>query len=71
MEATEWNCSGTLLTPDLAEAKECPELLWCMDEGTDDRATGNGRFGSSAQDKNSSWAVKPAGTRLEEDDFDT
>ena len=72
VDATEWNWSGILLTPDLAEANECPEPLWRMDERTEDGAPGSSCWtGSSAHDKKSSCVVYPPGTRLEDEDFDT
>ena len=64
VEAIEWNWSGILLTPDLADTKEWPDPLCRMEEGFS--------IGSSAHDRNSSWAIdEPPGTRLEDEDFDT
>ena len=63
VEAIEWNWSGILLTPDLADTKEWPDPLCRMEEGFS--------IGSSAHDRNSSWATdEPPGTRLEDEDFD-
>ena len=64
VEAIEWNWSGILLTPDLADTKEWPDPLCRMEEGFS--------IGSSAHDRNSSWATDdPPGTRLDDEDFDT
>merc|ERR1719361_1863564 len=61
VEAIEWNWSGILLTPDLADTKEWPDPLCRMEEGFS--------IGSSAHDRNSSWATDdPPGTRLEDED---
>merc|ERR1719361_278335 len=46
VEAIEWNWSGILLTPDLADTKEWPDPLCRMEEGFS--------IGSSAHDRNSS-----------------
>ena len=69
VDATEWNWSGIPL--DLAEANEWPEPLWRIEERTEDGAAPGWGTGSSAHDKNSSCAIDPPGTRLEDDDFDT
>ena len=69
VDATEWNWSGIPL--DLAEANEWPEPLWRIEERTEDGAAPGWGIGSSAHDKNSSCAIDPPGTLLDDDDFDT